>query len=112
MKVLIHAMEEMYQGLHGIESSIFIEVKDRKEASMIASDMSREVIEDYTMNTITEIAEEEGYDIDELIDENLCYYIYEVNDKGNSMSIEKLNNLLYTEGVEYMIDNYTKGEIM
>jgi len=87
MIVAIHAYEEIYGGLHGIEDYLVTEVKDLKIAEDIASDLAYNVVEDYSYN----------FDEEDLEDPELCWEIYEIIDtKGKT--VEKLN-------IEYHYDS-------
>lgn len=91
MIVAIHAIENTYNGLHGIESYHIFEVENIQEAERLASEESMEVmhayeniIEDFYQNAEDEGLEEGSPEFDEYIDEciqeNIDYEIWEVID--------------------------------
>ena len=80
MLYYIYAYENMYQGLHGIYSTGLIYAEDINEVESVALEMSKDVINDYTYGDLEIEADESGYDIDTLIDENTGYDIYKIRD--------------------------------
>ena len=69
MIVAIHAYEDTYYGLHGIEDHWVREVEDLEHAKAVANDMCDDVIDEYI--------EEKFYDMAEGV-----YEIYELNIKN------------------------------
>lgn len=92
MIVAIHAFENQYGGLHGMCHSLIVEVEDVKAAEEWAAEESRQVMDSYNciMESFESDAEcdgvEEGteeYDeyIEECIQSNIGYQIWEVIDR-------------------------------
>lgn len=97
MIVAIHAFENTYCGLYGIENHRVIEVDSIKEAEEWAAEESREVMDSYEdvmegfINNAESYGLEEGteeYDeyIEECIQENIGYQIWEVVDRYASLA--------------------------
>lgn len=91
MIVAIWAFENTYGGLHGIENHRIIDVEDVKTAESIACDDSRDVMQSYgdIIEDFYSDAKDEGlepdseeYDayIEECINDNIAYVIWEVVD--------------------------------
>lgn len=91
MIVAIHAFENTYGGLHGIEHYLIIEVDNIQQAEEWASEESREVMESYSsiMEDFADSAENDGLEpdteeysqyIEECVQENIGYQIWEVID--------------------------------
>lgn len=89
MIVAIHAYENVYQGLHGIENHIVIECEDLSIAEEFAKEESIEVMTSYgsIIEDFEQEAEDEGLEretdefdeyVSECIDQNVGYCIYEV----------------------------------
>ena len=64
MVVAIHAFENTYGGLHGIEHYLIVEVDNIQQAEEWASEESREVMESYSsiMEDFADSAENDGLD--------------------------------------------------
>lgn len=114
MKIAIYACDYMYGGLHGIEDFWVGEVNDLKEAETIGGQMSRGVISsfDFIEEDFNERAEEEGIEFDteeywnrleELIVEDIEYYIYII--KNTDKSDKELYDMFYNDKEEF-IENY------
>lgn len=91
MIVAIYACEGTYGGLHGINSQRIVEVSDRKEAEEWGEQDSRDVIDSYgsIYEDFKASAEGDGLEdgteefdeyIEECIQENVEYYLWEVVD--------------------------------
>ncbi len=106
MIVAIHAFENTYGGLHGIERHLVIEVDDLKQAQEIATDESRDVIDSFCMDEMTGQADaevefgtfEEGSDeydqyVNDCIEEAIAYQIWEVTDRYDT--IEQMEEDFY-----------------
>ena len=101
MLYAIHAYENIYGGLHGIEEYEVIEAETLKEADEYAYDLSCEVINSYAdvMDNIIEDAEsydyetDEEYDefIEEAINEDIAFEIHPISIETNK-SLEELTN--------------------
>lgn len=89
MIVAIHAFENQYEGLHGIESFCIVEVDNISQVEELAAEESRSIIESYEsfLDDFVEQAESEGLEentdeysqyIEECIQENIAYRIWEV----------------------------------
>lgn len=113
MIVAIHAFENTYCGLHGIEHHRIYEVDSMKEAEELASDESREVIESFIMDEMTGQADaevecgtfEEGsgeYDeyVNDCIEEAIAYQIWEVVDRY--ADLEKMEEDFYNNKEEFI----------
>lgn len=116
MIVAIYACENIYGGLHGIESLIVTEVKNINEARYLAQQESIEVMElnlnimaDFANNAEWEGLEEgtEAYDIyiEECIQDNVSYQIWEVISPYGS--IEEMEDDFYNDREDF-VKNYCK----
>ena len=120
-KYLIHAMENRFQGLHGIESLIVVEYDNISDVYEDASYHSEEVMTQYG-NILDEIEEEadalcqewfgDDYSTDQfddvyydLICENKCYFIYQIRDEV-TLSCEELENKAFHLGAEIFIEKF------
>lgn len=100
MIVAIHAFENQYGGLHGIENHRIVEVEDRKAAEEWACEDSREVMQSYgdIMEGFKEEAENEGIErdseewneyIEECANDNIGYAIWEVIPYADTKTMER-----------------------
>lgn len=114
MIVAIHAFENTYGGLHGIENHRVVEVEDVKAAEEWASDDSREVIESYgdIISDFRADAEAEGLEdgsedfeayVDECINDNIGYQIWEVIDRYDT--IEQMNEDFYNDRDSFVAEH-------
>lgn len=98
MIVAIHAFENTYGGLHGIENHRIIEVDTLQQAESIAMDDSREVMDSYEdiMEDFYSEAEDEGLERDseefeeyiaECVNDNIGYQIWEVVDQYDTLEV-------------------------
>lgn len=97
MIVAIHAFENVYGGLHGIENHRIIEVDIFQQAESIAMDDSRDVMDTYEIvEEFQSEAEDEGLDprseefdtyVDECINDNVGYEIWEVVDRYDTLEV-------------------------
>lgn len=114
---LIHAMEGIYHGLHGMEDARIMEAESRDELESIGSQMSLDIMESY--GDIEEMllenarSEAEFMGVDELEDsdefenilneeygENIEYYIYQLS---KEYSVEEYEDMLSIYGAEEVI---------
>ena len=114
---LIHAMEGIYHGLHGMEDACIMEAESRDELESIGSQMSLDIMESY--GDIEEMllenarSEAEFMGVDELEDsdefenilneeygENIEYYIYQLS---KEYSVEEYEDMLSIYGAEEVI---------
>lgn len=119
MLYAIHAYENIYQGLHGIESFEVIEVDNKEEAESIAEEMSYEVMDDYG-NIEEEFkadAEFNGYEegtdewydfIEECRADDLAWDIYPITIETDK-DVEELTNEFY-QNSESFINKYCNSE--
>lgn len=87
MLYVIHAFEERYSGLHGIEDWSIWDCDNEEEAISIAKENSIEVINSYSC-----IYEELEMEVDEEVDETM-----------SEEDIEQLRSDIYNEDVAYDI---------
>lgn len=111
MIVAIHAFENTYGGLHGIESHRIIEVDTVEQAEGIAMDDSRDVMYSYSsiIEEFQESADDEGFEpdseefetyVDECINDNIGYQIWEVIDRYDT--IEQMEEDFYNSRDEFI----------
>ena len=127
MIFLIHAKENIYDGLHGIESIDVVEVDTLEEAHNIAYEMSLDVINSYSDvydELETEVEETIAYEDtvkwtdeyindlrDEIYNDDVCYDLYELDEeKVKDFSYETLTHEAY-EDIEEFLEKYRKQEI-
>lgn len=100
MLFAIHAYENIYGGLHGMEERRVIECINEKEAEEYAIDLSRDVIQDYTLKEIEDDAISYGYEreseefdayVEECIEDNIQYEIFPIRE--TTKSIEELDSI-------------------
>ena len=120
---VIHAFDEIFGGLHGMEEWSMEECQNEKEAIAVAEEMSYDVIDSY--DDITEILRERAedslsYDIEEgridsehqreqafnsyyedCVDEDVSYYIVKLNPSHSLEEYEKM-----------LADGYTYDELI
>ena len=120
---VIHAFDEIFGGLHGMEEWSMEECQNEKEAIAVAEEMSYDVIDSY--GDITEILRERAedllsYDIEEgridsehqreqafnsyyedCVDEDVSYYIVKLNPSHSLEEYEKM-----------LADGYTYDELI
>ena len=104
MVCLIHAYEQMYQGLHGMETYNIGVYKDIEDAAEDARDCSFEVMESYNqiMNDLEEMAEENETSIDEEMEDNVGYDIYRIKDEFIMSDSEMVSACIIMEAMEDM----------
>ena len=115
MLVAIYACENEYGGYHGIYDKLVCEVKDEKEATIIAMEMSEGVMESYediqrTIDAeveyaITECGDERDEEViaREVIEMNMDFTIYTVDEtKIGNKTIDELNNEWYHNENEFL----------
>lgn len=104
MLVFIHAYEDFYCGLHGVEDMRVEEVSSMKEANEWGREMSCEVIDSYGMD------EHYGFDEDdEEMDysEHLCWSVFKIKDEFVGLGAKELEHLASrVHGAESFIDKY------
>ena len=113
-KYLIYAIEQIYHGLHGIETYYVVEANNEQELYNDAEMASREVMEAYgqIMEDIYEAAEE--YDnpeemVEALIEENIEYYIYKIKNNVDK-TCKELDREACRLGVDLFIEEYCEEE--
>lgn len=104
---LIHAYEDMYGGLHGMEDVLILEEDNEEEVRLTAKEMSMDVIDSYS--SIRDALEEEAAEyheidsdeywntVDELIEEDIAYDYWKLSDE---YSEQEYNIMLTSEGWE------------
>lgn len=108
----IHAFENIYCGLHGIENFLVVECLNDKEAEECAIEMSYEVMDSYN-RVDEELLDYIGIDYDDIDNhieeyeevraENTAYEVWEVKD--TMKSLDELNELFYND-TEDFIEKY------
>lgn len=108
MKVFCYAYENMYQGLHGIESGCVMEVDDNPKLMI-------QEIEEWAIPEIEYLIDwvrndeygddEEEYDYwnEELDGE---YEWYKIKDEFQNLSVNELDNAYNNEGYKYFVKKY------
>lgn len=120
MLFAIHAYEQMYGGLHGVETYLITDAVSEKEAERIAVQESYEIMDSYNdiYESFEEAAESEGLEaysdewgdyIAECQADNVGYEIYPITNITNE-SIEELEKKFYNE-TETFIKEYCGGRI-
>lgn len=90
---VIHAYENYFQGLHGIEQWSVTEASNDDEAYEIAHEISEQVIEDY-LYTIPELSDiEDDEELSEAIEEDIDFTVYKLTLPTNA-SLDELNNYI------------------
>lgn len=103
----VRAYENIYGGLHGMESLSVIEVETEEEANDYAYDEAISIINDYSeiFKDFEQEAEEAGLDpnsdewcefIDERIDEDVSWELFEITKETNE-SLDVLNEKFYND---------------
>lgn len=116
--------EQIFYGLHGMSEMEVITAESFEEASEYAENLSYEVINSYSQiweSIESDVQEEcifrgipytkDSGDVewirDELIDNDLDYYVYELDEKLlPSLDIKELNRLMQENEWEYFIMKY------
>lgn len=84
----INAYEQMYYGLHGIQSLVITEAENEDTVIDIAQDLSRQIIEDFVLDELidnyNDIEEEEA------ISEDIAWDAWEL--KETNIPIDKLES--------------------
>lgn len=117
MRVAIHAYDQTYGGLHGIEDYGVITVDSIEEAEEYGSEMSYDVINSYSdiYEEFEDSAESDGIErdseewndyIDECVQEDIAYNIYLIT-KETDKSNEELALEFYNDKEEF-IKTYCK----
>ena len=112
----IHAYEQWYDGLHGIENYEVIEAENFQEVEDYAESLSRDLIDDYNIvkeagwydeiKNATNLTDEddEFYDaLEDYIDSDIAYDIYWL--KETNQSLEALNEM-YSNNPEKFLKKY------
>ena len=112
---MIHAMENMYHGLHGIEDVRILEAENKDELESLGREMSIEVMKSYDdvgetllenardeaeFNEIDEDSAEFENILDEQYEENVEYYIYQLS---NEFTVEQYESMLDIAGAEGLL---------
>ena len=90
MLVFIHACEDFYEGLHGVEDMRVADVLNMDEADEWGREMSYEVIESFGME------EHYGFDEDDFEDgygEHLVWTVHKIKDEYVHMGAAELERL-------------------
>ncbi len=93
MLYVIHAYDEMYQGLHGMEEWLIYDC-DKEDAISIARDSSLEVI-----NSFGEIYNE----LDESVKDEIDFYELSEENNEDSEAIDQIYNDIYNADIAYDI---------
>ena len=112
MVVAIHAFENSFGGLHGVDSHFIVEVDNIQQAENFASEESLEIMHSYDQITddFYQEAESEGLEVDseeynqyieECINSNIAYQIWEVVDCYDTF--RKMQSDFYND-----MDNFVK----
>jgi hypothetical protein len=108
--VFIYACEQMYGGMHGIESVQVANVDTLEDANEIGRDMSYQVIYDYCENEYEDMAVDEEVDVDNVIQDGLSWEVYKIKE-GICISVEELDNICCELGREGFIEEYCEKEM-
>ena len=116
MRIFIYACEEIYGGLHGIESVRVIETSDWEEANDEGREMSFCVQDDYYSSSdwasvcgVDDENEVEEELCEEARDEYLCWTIWKIRD-DITLSIEELDTAAYHLDKEEFVELYCEPE--
>lgn len=119
MLFAIHAFEQRYGGMHGVEDYEVIEADSCKEAEEYAREMSIDVISRYVYDELEKEAEEDfdwynngdeydKFDFDDCVfshmEEDIDYEIWQVKD-NTGYSLDALSNMFYNNPDEF-VKNY------
>ena len=115
MLFAIHAYEQMYSGLHGMDTYLITDAASEGEAESIAIQESYEIMDSYSdiYESFEEVAESDGLEpysdewddyIEECKADNVGYEIYPITNITNE-SIEELEEKFYNE-TETFIKKY------
>lgn len=105
MLVFVHAYEDFYCGLHGVEDMRVVDVNDMKEADEWGREMSYEVIESYGMDEhyFDEDMDEEEMDYGE----HTCWEAFRIKDEFVGLGERELERLASrVHGASSFIDKY------
>ena len=119
MLFIIHAYENIYGGLHGIEDFAIIEAEDEKIVQEYGYDLSCEVIDGYSdiRKSFEEDAEAEGIEegtdewesyIEDLIDDDVCFDYWQI--KETDKTTEELDTLVFNIGLKDFVNKYCVNE--
>ena len=97
----IHAYEDHFQGLHGVEEYEVIEACNDEEAEQYANEMAEAVIDSYGY-----MWDEDDYDE---FEEERLYEIYRLTEETNA-SLEELNDEWYNNP-ETFLEKYENTQI-
>jgi hypothetical protein len=116
MLVFIHAYEDFYEGLHGVEDMRVVDVKTEREADEWGREMSYEVIESYGMDEHYFDADEEDEDdidyADMNIGEHTCWTVFKIKDEFVGLGEQELEHLATrVHGASSFIDKYCEEAI-
>ena len=105
MLVFIHAYEDFYCGLHGVEDIRVEDLDSMEQADEWGREMSYDVIESYGMDEhyFDEDAEEDEMDYSE----HLSWSVFKIKDEFVGLGAEQLEHLASrVHGAESFIDKY------
>lgn len=126
MLVAIHAYDQIYQGLHGMESYEVVEVINEEEAEDYAISSSVDIMNsygdimeeleaearenvDFYIDPTTDKEEAYDYALDDSINEDVAYDIYVLKNNITD-SLEALNDK-YVRDPESFIEEFSEREI-
>lgn len=126
IRYFIWASEQIYEGLHGIETHRVAECFSYEDACNLANEMSVEVIEDYCeeeyRNTVDDEVNRDDYDTEEEYEEafdeclcdikyeSTCWRIVEVDEeKASGISTEELDSM-YNWDPDGTIEKYGRPD--
>lgn len=117
-RYVVHAYENTYGGLHGMENWFYLDTNSMNEVDEAATQASYEVMESYSciMESLEENArfacedpdDEEEYEqmLDEECEYNVAYNVYMLNDEGAALGHRVINAMLAYDPEE-LVKNYT-----
>lgn len=102
MRVFVYAYENIYCGLHGINSMGVFEVDDLDEANDIGKELSYEVIESFSgvFDSYDEIEVQEGVE----------WEVYRIRSEFDNKSTHELDHICATLDVESFVEEYCEHE--
>lgn len=117
-RYVVHAYENTYGGLHGMEDWFYLDTDSMKEVDEAATQASYEIMESYSciMESLEENArnacddpdDEEEYEqmLEEECEYNVAYDVYILNDEGAALELGVINAMIAYDPEE-LVRNYT-----
>lgn len=105
MRVYIWAVEGIYQGLHGIESTEVHEVNTIEEANEIARLNAYELVESFGLEEEYEEYGDDGFEPEYM------WNIYKIREEFNNISTRELDELCCRLGDELFREEYCGEEL-